>query len=106
MRWAAAAAGSEFLDLQHALDGHQLCDSRARRVGPEGPDPASAEWVRRLGFAPGSMRESLHPNAYGQRAIGACIGLHFEQPVGDHVCRATPGRGYDAMRLEPLGKRS
>ena len=98
---AAAAAGAEFLDLRHALDGHQLCDRRSRRVGPAGPSPASAEWVRRLAFVQGSSRESLHPNAYGQRAIGACIGLLYASPRGDYACRATPGRGYvdgDAAR--------
>lgn len=104
MRAAAASAGAEFLDLQHALDGHQLCDSRSRRVGPEGPSPLTAEWIRRLSFAQGSTRESLHPNAYGQRAIGACLGLLYAQPPGDYACQATPGRSYvDGMRLEPLG---
>ncbi|HEX4668666.1 MAG TPA: GDSL-type esterase/lipase family protein [Solirubrobacterales bacterium] len=104
MRRAAAAVGAEFLDLRHALDGHQLCDRRARRIGPRGPSPESAEWVRRLAFAQGSSRESLHPNAYGQRAIGACIGLLYASPTGDYGCRATPGRGYlDGMRVEPLG---
>ena len=96
-------AGAEFLDLRHALDGHQLCDRRSRRVGPEGPSPQSAEWVRRLAFVQGSSRESLHPNAYGQRAIGACIGLLYAGPRGDYACHAEPGRGYvDGMRLELL----
>ncbi len=104
MRSAAAAAGAEFLDLRHALDGHQLCDNRAQRVGPEGPDPASAEWVRRLAVLQGSSRESLHPNAYGQRAIGRCLGFLYARAPGDYACRATPGRGYaDGMRLGPLG---
>jgi lysophospholipase L1-like esterase len=104
MRAATAAAGAELLDLRHALDGHQLCDRRSRRVGPEGPSPASAEWVRRLAFVQGSSRESLHPNAYGQRAIGACIGFLYVSPRGDYACSATPGRSYvDGMRLEPLG---
>jgi hypothetical protein len=104
MRSAAAVAGAEFLDLRQALDGHQLCDRRARRVGREGPSPESAEWVRRLAFIQGSSRESLHPNAYGQRAIGACIGLLYASPRGDYACRATPGRSYvDGMRIEPLG---
>ncbi|MDX6594804.1 MAG: hypothetical protein QOI72_186 [Solirubrobacterales bacterium] len=103
MRSAAASAGAEFLDLRHALDGHQLCDRRSRRVGPEGPSPESAEWVRRLAFVQGSSRESLHPNAYGERAIGACIGLLYVSPRGDYACQATPGRGYvDGMRIEPL----
>ena len=101
---AAAAVGAEFLDLRHALDGHQLCDRRARRVGPEGPSPASAEWVRRLSFVQGSSRESLHPNAYGQRAIGACIGLVYASPHGDYACHGTPGRSYvGGMRIESLG---
>jgi hypothetical protein len=104
MRAAAATAGSEFLDLRRALDGHQLCDRRSRRVGPEGPSPASAEWVRRLAFVQGSSRESLHPNAYGQRAIGTCLGFLYARSRGDYACRATPGRSYlDGMQLEPLG---
>jgi GDSL-like Lipase/Acylhydrolase family len=103
MRRAAAAASAEFLDLRHALDGHQLCDLRSRRVGPEGPSPASAEWVRRLAFIQGSSRESLHPNAYGQRAIGACIGFLYANPRGDYACHATPGRGYiGGMSINPV----
>ncbi len=103
MRAAAASVNAEFLDLQHALDGHQLCDRRASRAGPAGPSPLSVEWVRRLDFAQGSIRESLHPNAYGQRAIGACIGLLYAGPRDDYACHATPGRSYtDGMSLLPL----
>jgi hypothetical protein len=101
MRRAAAATDAEFLDVQHALDGHQLCDSRASRVGPRGPSPLSAEWVRRLAFVQGSSRESLHPNAYGQRALGACIGLLYASRSGDYSCRAEPGHSFvDGMRIE------
>ena len=101
MRRAAAMVGAEFLDLRHALDGHQVCDRRSRRVGSEGPSPATSEWVRRLAFVQGSSRESLHPNAYGQRAIGACIGLLYASPRGDYGCQATPGRSYvGGMRIE------
>jgi hypothetical protein len=103
LRSAAAEAGAEYLDVRHALDGHQLCDSRSRRAGPEGPSPSSAEWVRRLAFVQGSSRESLHPNAYGQRALGACIGLFYASPSGDYSCRLEPGYGYvDGIRLERL----
>jgi hypothetical protein len=104
MRRAAEAASAEFLDVQHALDGHQLCDSRSSRVGPAGPSPLSAEWVRRLAFVEGSSRESLHPNAYGQRALGACIGLLYVAEPGDSACRGEPGRSYvDGIRLERAG---
>jgi lysophospholipase L1-like esterase len=100
---AAAASDAEYLDVRHAFDGHQLCDVRSRRVGPEGPSPSSAEWVRRLAFVQGSSRESLHPNAYGQRALGACIGFLYASPTGDYSCRLEPGHSYvDGMRLERL----
>ncbi len=103
LREAAAARGAEFLDLSHALDGHQLCDRRSHRVGPAGPAAASVEWVRRLSFLQGSSRESLHPNAYGQQAIGICLGLLWRRPRGDQACRAEPGRGFEgAMSLAPL----
>jgi hypothetical protein len=104
MRRATAVTGAEFLDLRHAFDGHQLCDRRARRVGVEGPSPRRAEWVRRLAFVQGSSRESLHPNAYGQRAIGACIGFLYASPRGNYACHATAGRGYvDGIWIEPTG---
>jgi hypothetical protein len=101
MRWAASAAGAEFLDVQHALDGHPLCDSRSSRAGPAGPSPLHSEWVRRLAFVQGSSRESLHPNAYGQRALGACLGLLCVSPAGDYACSAEPGHSYaGGMRLD------
>ncbi len=100
MRASAHREGAEYLDIQHAFDGRQLCDRRSVRVGATGPNPRTAEWFRRLGFSQGSPRESLHPNAYGQRAIGACIALAYAADPGDHACRDTPGRSYvDGMRL-------
>jgi hypothetical protein len=104
IRRAAESVGAEYLDVRHALDGHQLCDRRASRVGPEGPSPESAEWVRRLAFVQGSSRESLHPNAYGQRALGACIGLLYVSPAGEYGCHLEAGRTYvDGMRIDSLG---
>ncbi|HWB69744.1 MAG TPA: GDSL-type esterase/lipase family protein [Solirubrobacterales bacterium] len=103
LRRAAAGAEAEFLDLQHAFDGHQLCDRRDRLAGAAGPSAVESEWFRRLGFAPGSLRESLHPNAYGQRAIGACLGLLYAATPGGYACKGTPGQSYvDGMRLLPL----
>jgi len=101
MRRVADGAGAEFLDLRHALDGHRLCE---RGAVPGGADPASAEWVRPLGFGPSRTRESLHPNAFGQPAIGACIALQYARPRGDYACDDRAGRGYEGnMRLRPLG---
>jgi hypothetical protein len=103
LRAVARAGGAEFLDLRDALDGHQLCDSRSHLVGDAGPSPESAEWVRRLSFLQGTTRESLHPNAYGQHALGVCLGLLWERPRGEWACRAEPGLPIRAaMSMGPL----
>jgi lysophospholipase L1-like esterase len=101
---AAAATGAEYLDLADAFDGHQLCDRRAERVGAGGPSPLTAEWFRRLSFAQGSTRESLHPNAYGQRVMGACLGLLFSRARGDCACADTPGEWLGGVHLSPLAR--
>ncbi len=100
LRSAAAATGAEYLDLTNAFDGHQLCDRRAERVGSGGPSPLRAEWFRRLSFTQGSTRESLHPNAYGQKVMGQCLGLLYERPRGDHACTDTPGEWLAGVHLE------
>jgi lysophospholipase L1-like esterase len=102
LRDAAAATGAEYLDLADAFDGHQLCDRRAQRVGAEGPSPLTAEWFRRLSFGQGSTRESLHPNAYGQRVMGTCLGLMFSRPRGDYACTDTSDEYLGGIRLEAL----
>jgi lysophospholipase L1-like esterase len=104
---AAAASGAEYLDLTHAFDGHQLCDRRSQRVGRAGPSPLTAEWFRRLSFLQGSTRESLHPDAYGQQVIGACLGLMYTRPRGNYACADTPDQwltGVHLQRLEGKGR--
>ncbi|OJU79744.1 MAG: hypothetical protein BGO11_01885 [Solirubrobacterales bacterium 70-9] len=103
LKTAAAASGAEYLDLTHAFDGHQVCDRRARRVGPSGPSALTAEWFRRLSFLQGSTRESLHPNAYGQRAIGECLALLFTRPRGNYACADTPDEWLGGVHLTVLG---
>jgi len=102
LRSAAAAASAEYLDLADAFDGHQLCDRRSERVGSAGPSPLTAEWFRRLSFTQGSTRESLHPNAYGQKVMGACLGLLFARPRGDYACADTPGEWLGGVHLEVI----
>jgi hypothetical protein len=97
---AAIATGSDYLDLTHAFDGHQLCDRRSERVGPGGPSPLTAEWFRRLSFTQGSTRESLHPNAYGQKVMGTCLGLLWTHPQGNYACTDTPTRWLAGIHLE------
>ena len=96
MRSAAAAEGAEYLDVRRALAGHEVC---ARGVsefdhhigGSNSLTPLESrslmlrEWFRPLRLT-GRVRESLHPNRIGQRAIGACIAFAYTQPPGNHAC--------------------
>jgi len=68
------------------------------------PSPIKHEWVRWLnsGCCQGDAQESLHPNAYGERAIGKCISLSYAQASGNHTCRNTPGSDYNAMTLASI----
>jgi hypothetical protein len=94
----AASRGIEFLDLQDALEGREICAAGAAQG--DGP---SAEWARFLstGLLQGEAQESLHPNAIGQVAIGTCLRLQWEAGSGDHRCTNTPGSGPEAMVLTP-----
>jgi lysophospholipase L1-like esterase len=104
LKAAAAATGAEYLDLADAFDGHQLCDRRAQRVGSAGPSPLTAEWFRRLSFTQGSTRESLHPNAYGQKVMGQCLALLFDRRRGNYACADTPGRWLAGIHLKAMDR--
>ena len=54
------------------------------------------------GITQGDAQESLHPNAYGERAIGKCISLSYALASGNHTCRNTPGADYNAMTLTAI----
>lgn len=88
LAWAAHVRGAEFLDLRRALAGHELCHRASARVTASSPPRAStSEWVRAVAPGQGTLREAVHPNAYGQRAIGRCLGLMLQAAPGDWSCR-------------------
>jgi lysophospholipase L1-like esterase len=99
-----------FLDLQNAFDGRGVCatDSRQAQQDNSAANPlpgSAAEWVRWVvtGLtSQGDRQESLHPNYYGQRALGTCLGLMHENATGDFACRNTRGAGPGRMTLAPL----
>ena len=98
---AAARRGAEFLDLSRILAGHELCHRASARVTSDAPPSArTSEWVRALAPGQGSLREALHPNAYGQRAIGRCLGLLYATDRGDWSCRRS-GPGIRSVQLAP-----
>ncbi|MER7228187.1 GDSL-type esterase/lipase family protein [Streptomyces rubradiris] len=101
---AARASGAEFLDLSRAFDGREVCSTATVQAGPgQRPSGRTSEWVRFVttGAGQGQRQESLHPNHYGQLALGACLGLQLDRAPGDHRCVNTPGEGPRAMRLRP-----
>lgn len=102
LRAEAVAAGVEFLDLTDAMKGHEACAASAvQGIGNAG---ITAEWIRFVttGLAQGDIEESLHPNAYGQMALGRCIALAVASDSSANSCTNTPGSGPAAMVLAPL----
>jgi len=104
MRSVATEKGARFLDVRDALNGHEVCHRSSSLVTSSGPNPITKEWVRWVnsGCCQGDAQESLHPNAYGERAIGKCISLSYAQASGNHTCRNTPGADFNAMFLQSI----
>ena len=97
----AAAKGVDFLDLSDAFSGREVC-ARTATQSTGTPTAETAEWARFLDTdVQGYTQESLHPNAYGQRAMGRCYTL-LAAAEGSAQCLNTPGRGPDGMYLVPL----
>ncbi|WP_225448065.1 hypothetical protein [Streptacidiphilus sp. P02-A3a] len=49
----------------------------------------------------GERQESLHPDFYGQLALGRCLALAADrpEPEGHFRCTDTPGSGPEAMAV-------
>ncbi len=92
----AASKGVEFLDLSNAFEGREICSNRAAQGSGE-----NAEWGRFLttGLGQGEAQESIHPNALGQRAQGACLGAVFAAAPGNYACDNIAGQGPSSMAL-------
>lgn len=104
MRQVAAEKGVQFLDVRDSLNGHEVCHEDSSLVSSGGPNPVDHEWVRwvNTGCCQGDAQESVHPNAYGQRAIGKCVELMAARSSGNWTCNNTPGAGYNAMSLSAI----
>ncbi len=101
MRAVAAEKGVQFLDVRNALNGHESCHRNSSLVTSSGPNSVVHEWVRwvNTGCCQGDAQESMHPNAFGQRAIGKCVALIYSKPSGNWSCNNTPGGNYTQMSL-------
>ncbi|TMR04334.1 hypothetical protein ETD83_08735 [Actinomadura soli] len=87
LRDAAFSGDASFLDLSEAFAGHELCTKEADQAGSRNSrsnplEAKDAEWVRWVPYliwrsAPwesqGHQQEAIHPNAFGQVALSACL---------------------------------
>ncbi len=108
-RLAAVAAdrGVQFLDLRDVLQGREVCSTATAMAAPgSAPSAVTSEWARfvdgGLSSSQGAVQESMHPNAYGQLALGRCLTLLYGQSSGNYACRNTPGRDATGMYLTAL----
>ncbi len=92
---AANVGGVDFLDLQQALDGHEVCAKGVQQSvsGNTLVNPlpkAQSEWARFIvsGFAQGQQQESMHPNFYGQQQLGECLNAMADAATDEFACSA------------------
>ena len=48
------------------------------------------------------LQEAVHPNAYGERALGRCVTLIWGSFSRGGNCRNVAGQGPDGMTLTPF----
>ncbi|MBT2443701.1 hypothetical protein J7E93_27115 [Streptomyces sp. ISL-36] len=105
LKRVATAKGAQFLDLRDMLQGREVCAKASKQVSPTVPASAtSSEWTRWIDSneTQGPVQESVHPNHYGQLALGRCLALIHARPSGDFGCRNTAGTGASGMYLTAL----
>jgi lysophospholipase L1-like esterase len=102
LRDVAQTHKADFLDLQDALQGREACSKTTSMVGPEGPSATRSEWVRSAALVQGDVEDTIHPNAYGQRALGQCLTLAYTYGRGEYACTNTVGQGPEGMVVRDL----
>ncbi len=103
----AAQHKIEFLDLRTLLDGHEVCSKgaqqSARSNSLQNPLPADeSEWARFFdGDLQGSILESVHPNYYGQLAMGSCLTALYAAQAAEwnHRCTNVHDKGPEHVDL-------
>ncbi|WP_327092188.1 GDSL-type esterase/lipase family protein [Nonomuraea sp. NBC_01738] len=89
----------DYLEVRNLFSGHEVCSTDAkqstsanRAVGGN-----QGEWARFLDYREtqgGFVDESVHPNFYGQQALGACLDKVYDSARGEknHTCTNKPGK--------------
>ncbi|MFG2292421.1 GDSL-type esterase/lipase family protein [Streptomyces sp. NPDC048603] len=105
LKTVATAKGVQFLDLRDMLQGREVCAKSSKQVSSTVPASAgTSEWARWIdnNETQGPVQESMHPNHYGQLALGRCLALAVGQPAGSaSSCRNTASQDHTGMYLTP-----
>ncbi|MFC8273276.1 GDSL-type esterase/lipase family protein [Streptomyces sp. NPDC057271] len=102
LKGVAASKGVQFMDLRDMLQGREVCAKASKLVSATVPaSAATSEWARWIdpNETQGPIQENVHPNHYGQLALGRCLALIHARPSGDFSCRNTAGAGASGMYL-------
>ncbi|MCB5169551.1 GDSL-type esterase/lipase family protein [Streptomyces bambusae] len=102
LKGVATAKGVRFLDLRDMLQGREVCAKASRQVtSAQAPSATTSEWARWIdnNSTQGLVQESMHPNYYGQLALGRCLTLFAADGAGSKSCRNTAGGDHTGMYL-------
>ncbi|GAA3389326.1 GDSL-type esterase/lipase family protein [Streptomyces roseoviridis] len=102
LKAVATAKGAQFMDLRDMLQGREVCAKASKQVSATVPaSAATSEWARWIdqNQTQGPLQENMHPNAYGQAALGRCLALVNGRTSGNYSCRNTAGTGASGMYL-------
>ncbi|MGW6820333.1 GDSL-type esterase/lipase family protein [Streptomyces sp. NPDC055005] len=101
----AAAKGVQFLDLRDMMQGREVCAKASRQVtSTTAASARTSEWARWIDSSEtqGLIQESMHPNHFGQLAVGRCLALAAARPATSRdSCRNTAGGDQSGMYLTP-----
>ncbi|GAA0313359.1 GDSL-type esterase/lipase family protein [Streptomyces polychromogenes] len=103
LKQVAAAKGTQFLDLRDMMQGREVCAKASKQVTSTVPASAkTSEWARWIdnNETQGLVQESMHPNHFGQLAVGRCLALAVAQPADSaSSCKNTAGGDQSGMYL-------
>ncbi|MFK0044349.1 GDSL-type esterase/lipase family protein [Streptomyces sp. NPDC090741] len=103
LKGVAAAKGVQFLDLRDMMQGREVCAKASKLVSSSAPASAkTSEWARWIDSSEtqGPVQESMHPNYFGQLAVGRCLNLAVAQPANSaSSCKNTAGADHTGMFL-------
>ncbi len=104
----------ELLDVSELFRAHEVCSKGAEqateRLKATSTDfGAVSEWARFLDLLSGQggiLDETVHPNYFGQQALGSCLRAVYRTsgnaPV--HTCTARPGTGPGYVEMVNTGR--